>query len=806
MWVLRSAFNSVVRGLQEAASAAADAEETMNLFNVVFEEVSENADSMASKMSASFGVAKSSIMQGLSTLGDFAEGLGMTSREALNFSTTLSDRMMDVISFKNVAGDTTDILKNLASGLAGNTENFRTWGVVIKESSVKLWLAQNNMDKLTGTALELAKVQARAALFMEQTTNAAGDMARTFDSTVNVTRRLKEAQKQLSEDIGVGVNELATPIKKGLLDLVEKWNWATEAKKAYADIDPYEKDRQEKAQKADTSNVDRVTAFLRAYALPRYQQQIYSGGGLATSGGQRKVLENKDISNIVNQVGVTQEAFMWLVDNMGGSIAAVTKSLEDLKIVYDKEYISIAKTIEQNKKESEVAKANRVAMASLADDINSISKEIYGSLGENLENYISPLQEILGDVPNNAKLTKNFKDDLSEIIEVYNNKLIQAQNDKNDAEVAIAEHVIEQAANQYAKAQEVIDKQTKVAELQKANAERTEKAFEKFDSSMNDIANLIASTQSQLLGMISDVAVSAKFIGQPTSVVSLEQQRAVAISGATATNLQARQDFAASRGVDLSLYDIAAEKGGKSGLEGMSEYLEMLEKQKQNIDITNKLYDRLVENAKVEYAFSEIMSDTTQKNLDLFNKTYYAQKDNLKTQLDAGEITKEDYNNQIALLDSQKKIVNSAWQVAEANEKIAKDLEEAEKAAAFSDELLVAYEAAKKITEEFQSAIDDMSGIRKDVTHKVEYKGLFAENKYARDANLESLETSYANAFSLAGGDEKKEEAATLMYEQTKKAIIDGYEDDRVQTFFDATGLSDAFGKDLFDVFASIFE
>ena len=231
MGPIKSALQFVSQSLAESTKLAAAAEETWNLFSITFKDVADSAETAASRMSSALGTSLSTMQEGLSQTGNFFIGLGMNASQALETSEDFTQRIMDVISLKNVQGTTSDIMSAALSGVAGNTENFRKMGYVIKESSVALELAKNGQDKLTGSSLELAKALARVKIFMEQSESASGDLQRTMDSTENVTRRLKEQWKELLENVGSGINDWATPIKSQLEQIIERWNRMAKAAK-----------------------------------------------------------------------------------------------------------------------------------------------------------------------------------------------------------------------------------------------------------------------------------------------------------------------------------------------------------------------------------------------------------------------------------------------------------------------------------------------------------------------------------------------------------------------------------------------
>lgn len=259
VWAIQKAFTILKKVMVDSAAAASKAEETANLFNTTFSNIEGTANNVASKLSSSLGVATSSAQQMIGLFGDLAMGYGQTQTAALEFADQAVKTGLDIISFKNLTGDTTELLQSMASGLAGNFENFRKWGIIVTQTEIKQRLAKKGLDKLTGSAYQYAKVQETLAIVQEKSKNAIGDMAKTLESTENINRRLGEANKELLETMGSGINEILNPVKKAWIGIATEINKATKAQKEYAagskNIQIYDIANNEKDRKSFASDI-----------------------------------------------------------------------------------------------------------------------------------------------------------------------------------------------------------------------------------------------------------------------------------------------------------------------------------------------------------------------------------------------------------------------------------------------------------------------------------------------------------------------------------------------------------------------
>ncbi len=203
------------------------------------------------------GISQAAALEAAGTYGNLAVSLGLPQDKAADMSTTLVGLASDMASFNNVPVD--QALQALRSGLTGETEPLKTFGVNINETAIKakalsMGLIQASFDlgamtdaqyannkaaeKLMETtkkhganskeaadardALEkserkLAKVmegkvptsldaatkaQASYALIMEQTGTAQGDFARTSDGLANQQKIAAAEMDNLKATIG----------------------------------------------------------------------------------------------------------------------------------------------------------------------------------------------------------------------------------------------------------------------------------------------------------------------------------------------------------------------------------------------------------------------------------------------------------------------------------------------------------------------------------------------------------------------------------------------------------------------------
>ena len=190
---------------KESTQAAAEAEQKFSKLNTVFGKTS-NAMSKAISLASKLGVATSTAASSLSTVGDLLQAQGMYTTESLETAYEWISQFQDIIAFKDINMSLEEFAQNFMSGAAGNLRNFRTFGSIVRESSVNAELAKKGLDKLTGSELELAKMTTRAEMALEQQKNAIGATQREWDTMLSVQRRYEEAMIKFQENLGNSLN------------------------------------------------------------------------------------------------------------------------------------------------------------------------------------------------------------------------------------------------------------------------------------------------------------------------------------------------------------------------------------------------------------------------------------------------------------------------------------------------------------------------------------------------------------------------------------------------------------------------
>ena len=197
------AAGSAVMG-KKFVDAASNLEESMSKVNVVFGDSAKGVQDFAKKSAASLGISQASALEAAGTYGNLLKAFGLTNEQATDMSTSMVTLAADLASFNNTSID--DALLALRSGLSGETEPLKRFGVAINDVRLKEQaLAMGLIKTTTGTLPIAIKTQAAYALIMKDTALAQGDFERTSDGVANKQRIISAQFADVSAQIGTAL-------------------------------------------------------------------------------------------------------------------------------------------------------------------------------------------------------------------------------------------------------------------------------------------------------------------------------------------------------------------------------------------------------------------------------------------------------------------------------------------------------------------------------------------------------------------------------------------------------------------------
>ena len=207
---------AVVRGLQSAVMAASNLSESIAKSNTVFGSNAEAIQNWSKTTASSFGVSRQAALEAAGTYGNLFQAFGIGENDAAAMSTSLVQLAADLASFNNTNID--DAILALRSGLSGETEPLKRYGIAINDVRLKEEARRIGLIKDTkGVLPQAIKTQAAYSLIMKDSALAQGDVARTSEGLANQLKFLKAGL----EDAKAGFGEALLP---AVLNLVNAFN------------------------------------------------------------------------------------------------------------------------------------------------------------------------------------------------------------------------------------------------------------------------------------------------------------------------------------------------------------------------------------------------------------------------------------------------------------------------------------------------------------------------------------------------------------------------------------------------------
>jgi hypothetical protein len=211
---------AVVKFAVDTVKAASDQVESLNKAKVVFGDASESVIRFSDNSAKSFGISKAAALEAAGGFGAMLQTAGLAEDASADMSVTMVKLAGDMASFNNQ--DPSEMLERLRSGLAGEAEPLRKFGVFLSEARVQTEAVNLGLAKQGEALTEAQKVQARYSLILQDTNKQQGDFGRTLgESLPNQIRVAKAEFVDLQAELGTALLPALTDLLKAGTLVVE---------------------------------------------------------------------------------------------------------------------------------------------------------------------------------------------------------------------------------------------------------------------------------------------------------------------------------------------------------------------------------------------------------------------------------------------------------------------------------------------------------------------------------------------------------------------------------------------------------
>jgi hypothetical protein len=184
-----------------SVKSASDLGESINKAGLAFREAVGPVMKFAEGSAASIGIAQTEALDYTSVLGLIISKSGVTREESARLSIQMTKLAADIASVNNIP--IADALLAIQSGLVGQAEPLRRYGVLLDEARVKTSALETGIIKEGEALTQGQKLQARINIIMEDTIDVQGDAINTAESFANATKRLVAQLRDLSAELGI---------------------------------------------------------------------------------------------------------------------------------------------------------------------------------------------------------------------------------------------------------------------------------------------------------------------------------------------------------------------------------------------------------------------------------------------------------------------------------------------------------------------------------------------------------------------------------------------------------------------------
>jgi hypothetical protein len=202
----------------DSIRAASNLQESTNAVNVAFGKSAAAVLEVGANSAKSLGLARNEFNEAAVRFSAFAERIVGDGGDASTFIAEVTQRASDFASVFNI--EVSEALRVFQSGLAGEAEPLKRFGINLLQSEVQAFAMANGIGEVGRQLTETEKVQARYGLLLESTAKTAGDFANTSDDLANSQRILKAQFTDLQAEIGGALLPAFTDLFKAVADQV----------------------------------------------------------------------------------------------------------------------------------------------------------------------------------------------------------------------------------------------------------------------------------------------------------------------------------------------------------------------------------------------------------------------------------------------------------------------------------------------------------------------------------------------------------------------------------------------------------
>lgn len=207
----------VGRFLSDSIKSASNLGESVNAVNKAYGDFAADVLALGGDVANRLGLSTVDFNAAAVRFSAFAEKIAGQGGNVAGVVDSLTTRAADFASVFNI--DVSEALAVFQSGLSGEAEPLKRFGINLLDSEVKAFAYANGIAKVGAELTEAEKVQARYGLLLETTSKTAGDFADTSDGLANSQRILAANIENLRARVGEGLTPIMATFTSALVPL-----------------------------------------------------------------------------------------------------------------------------------------------------------------------------------------------------------------------------------------------------------------------------------------------------------------------------------------------------------------------------------------------------------------------------------------------------------------------------------------------------------------------------------------------------------------------------------------------------------
>lgn len=214
-----NATRAVAGAMWDTIQTASSLTEAQNKVGQVFNDSLPAVRAFGDGAAESIGMSERAALSATGTYGNLFRAFGIGEKQAADMSMELVQLAADLASFNDTSID--DALEALRSGISGETEPLKRFGVALNDARMKQEALNMGIYDGVGVLDPAQKAQAAYSVIMKDTAIAQGDFARNSDELANSMRTLEGSWENLKASFGEGMMGSAGEGASELNDLLQ---------------------------------------------------------------------------------------------------------------------------------------------------------------------------------------------------------------------------------------------------------------------------------------------------------------------------------------------------------------------------------------------------------------------------------------------------------------------------------------------------------------------------------------------------------------------------------------------------------